>query len=107
MKITEKTFHETCRRGWCGDMRRGAAMGRGSRVPPSPVGQAHLIRVRLSSGGYAARGGAYFGHGAPLYWLYQATPDGGVTLDYTFRAESRAAAVAHVVATMPNVRVRK
>lgn len=72
MKITEKTFHETCRRGWCGDMRRGAAMGRGSYVPHSPVGKAHLIRVRLSSGGYAARGGAYFGHGAPLYWLYQA-----------------------------------
>jgi len=47
------------------DSSRGAPMGRfGS--DESPTGRIRLFRVRLDSGGYDD-GGAYWGHGAPLY----------------------------------------
>lgn len=50
-----------------GSSYRGASMGRVSLLPighgPIPF---HLVKLRLDSGGYDA-GGAYWGHGEPLY----------------------------------------
>jgi len=58
-------------RGYMGDRRRGASLG---RVNVRPNGgdwteegkRFHVRRVRLDSGGYDS-GGAYWGIGAPLY----------------------------------------
>lgn len=44
----------------------GAPMGRGAEAPL--VGKVRMRRVRLDSGGYDP-GGAYFGTGAPLYYV--------------------------------------
>ena len=45
----------------------GASMGRRDNVAEAEtVMKPHLERVRLDSGGYDL-GGAYWGHGAPLY----------------------------------------
>ena len=45
----------------------GASMGRPDRTAEAEtVMKPHLERVRLNSGGYDP-GGAYWGHGAPLY----------------------------------------
>ena len=89
-------------RGWCGDPRRGAAMGRGSRhVEPSFDGRLFLERVRLNQGGYD-RLGTYFGSGDPLYWC--CSEDGSI--DYCLRASSRTEARATVLKRYPAARVR-
>ena len=45
----------------------GASMGRRDTITePLTVEKIHLERVRLDSGGYDP-GGAYWGHGAPLF----------------------------------------
>lgn len=76
-------------RGWCGDPKRGAAMGRGAQHdadPELPI-KLYLQRIYLDSGGYD-RNGTYFGFGEPLYWY--ADSDG--TVDAMLRARSRAEA---------------
>lgn len=68
--------------------RYGAPLGRrGSLATVEPEGKVSLQRVRLDNGGYDA-GGAYWGHGAPLYC---AMDEGGAFTSY-FRAHSREAA---------------
>lgn len=56
----------------------GAPMGRRSRAHPGLVDEPmkfYLQRVPLDSGGYDS-GGAYWGHGQPLYWYTAAdTPE--------------------------------
>jgi hypothetical protein len=71
--------------------RYGAPMGRASRTPwDGDEGvKLRLAQVPLNSGGYDA-GGAYWGHGTPLYCAWDAAP-GGRFLAYV-RASSRAAA---------------
>lgn len=56
-----------------------------------------LRKIRLDSGGYDS-GGAYWGHGQPLYW---AGSDCG-TLDRFFRAATRDQAKAEIRKTYPN-----
>ena len=73
-------------KGWCGDPRRGAAMGRGSYHADdkgAPV-KLYLRRIRLDNGGYDCNG-TYFGHGEPLYWVADASGD----IDYMLRARDR------------------
>lgn len=65
---------------WCGDPKRGAAMGRVSTHGPSKGHKFTLKHIKLDSGGYDA-GGAYWGLGEKLYWA--ASDDGSV--DYYFR----------------------
>lgn len=67
----------------------GAPMGRPSYGVPENCAprSVHLYRLRLDSGGYDS-GGAYWGHGAPLY-LAWADDD---RLFQTVRAPTRAAA---------------
>jgi len=63
-----------------GDPKRGSSHGRPDRVhsphsdPWLGIKHLYLRRLPLDSGGYDA-GGAYWGHGDPLYW---ATDGAGV-----------------------------
>ena len=87
-------------RGWCGDPRRGAAMGRPSvrEAPKDYAGKLYLRRVRLN-GDYDVNG-TYFGAGEPLYWC--ADSDGAV--DFMLRARDRNQAKAKVRAYYPDAK---
>lgn len=90
-------------RGWCGDPKRGAALGRPSiHAHEHFSGRLTLRRVRLNQGGYDVNG-TYFGQGQPLYWC--ASADGDV--DFMLRADSRAKARATVLARYPLATVRR
>ena len=74
-------------KGWCGDPKRGAALGRGPallRADPAQPVKLVLRRMRLDSGGYDCNG-TYFGGPNNLYWYADA--DG--TIDAMLRADSR------------------
>ena len=88
-------------RGWCGDPRRGAAVGRPSvhDAPADFSGRLYLRRVRLDAGGYD-RLGTYFGRGGPLYWC------AGEGVDFMVRARDRADAVRRVRSRYPRARIR-
>lgn len=91
-------------KGWGGDPRRGAALGRSKicEVAPDYDGRIYVKRIRLNSGGYD-KNGTYFGQGPPrLYWV--ANGDG--SLDYTLRARDRTAAVEAVKERFPKAKVR-
>lgn len=84
------------------DCRYGAPMGRRAsyaRPPSDEPLKFHLQRVPLDSGGYDS-GGAYWGHGEPLWWYMSV--DGEV--DAFLRAGSRMAAKAAIRASYPNAR---
>lgn len=85
-------------RGWCGNPRRGAALGRrtieGDRATDARI---YLRKIPIDEGGYDPNG-TYFGAGQPLYWA--CTEDNAV--DFVFRAASRQAALEHVRALYPN-----
>ena len=69
---------------------RGAPLGRGNIGNDFDVMQPlHLKRLPLDSGGYD-RGGAYWGHGAPIYVIH----DRDGEFFHTLRARSRDAAKA-------------
>ncbi|MEL7519943.1 MAG: hypothetical protein AAFN48_13425 [Pseudomonadota bacterium] len=58
-------------RGYMGDPRRGASLGRSNTSgDPDECWKFYLVRVRLDNGGYDS-GGVYWGHGEPL-WRYEA-----------------------------------
>lgn len=73
-------------KGWGGDPRRGAALGRPiiTRTPRETTIKLHVQKVRINSGGYD-RNGTYFGVGGSLYWIY--SDDGDV--DFVVRAHDR------------------
>lgn len=91
-------------RGWGGDPKRGAALGRPTvkDTPRDFTGRLYLKRIPLNSGGYDPNG-TYFGIGAPLYWC--AEPDG--TIDFVFRARDRAEAIEIARQSYPNARIRR
>ncbi|MCQ4158743.1 hypothetical protein NON00_02225 [Roseomonas sp. GC11] len=62
------------------------------------MGRCYLRRIPITSGGYD-RGGAYWGLGAPLWYAEDSEGEGGVY----FRAASREAAKAHILARHPTV----
>ncbi len=69
--------------------RYGAPMGRYTGNPdPDAQGKFSLRRVTLDSGGYDS-GGAYWGHGEPLYWYCSAdgTAEGFLRLDNARRTQ--------------------
>lgn len=80
--------------------RYGAPMGRftGPDYLETSAGRLHLMRVRLNSGGYDA-GGAYWGHGEPLFYVED--QDGN---SQYLRASSREAAKAEILADWPDAR---
>jgi hypothetical protein len=83
-------------RGWGGDPRRGAAMGRATLQGEDDGSRLHLVRKYLNAGGYDSNG-TYFGHGGPLYWC--ASESGNV--DFMLRAATREAAKEQVRKTYP------
>jgi hypothetical protein len=97
-------------KGWCGDPRRGAALGRPTvKGSPGFEGKIYLRRVYLDMGGYD-RNGTYFGHGNPLYWYADA--DGEI--DGMLRAKAsydwkvtRADAREQVLALYPEAKIRR
>lgn len=88
-------------RGWCGDSRRGAAMGRPTIREASPEFSDRLTlrRVHLNSGGYDCNG-TYFGTGVPLYWYADA--DGKI--DAMLRATDREDAKRRIADHYPMAR---
>jgi hypothetical protein len=95
-------------RGYMGDMRRGASLGRpnvdawsrtsGAAKPEAP--RFYLRRIPINSGGYDS-GGAYWGLGPRLYWAWALDGAGGDISRY-FRAPDRDAAKAIVLAEFPH-----
>lgn len=89
--------------GWCGDPKRGAAMGRYSyhaEDKAAYTGKLHIRRIRLVDGDYDLNG-TYFGGGVPLYWC--ASPDN--TIDFMLRAKDRFGACQQVRAQYPNAKI--
>ena len=92
-------------KGWCGDPKRGAALGRPTvqDEPKEWDGKLTLHRSYLDSGGYD-KNGTYFGGGPPaLYWCANEE----LTIDFMLRADDRQAARAQVLKKYPNARVRR
>ncbi|MFA4971496.1 MAG: hypothetical protein WC683_02705 [bacterium] len=88
-------------KGWCGDPKRGAAMGRGTwEGPPTFSGKITLRKVRMSADGAYDENGTYFGFGTPIYWF--ANDD--CTIDGTLRAKSREDARNQVLAMYPKAK---
>ena len=87
------------------DARYGAPMGRmGAHADTRRPYRFSLRRVRLDAGGYDS-GGAYWGHGQPLYWASAVSGDAiAPNVDYFFRACDRDAARARVLADYPRAR---
>ncbi len=91
-------------KGWCGDPKRGAAMGRRSVLEEDKdySGVLFLQYVRLNSGGYD-KNGTYFGHGSRLYWCANETG----TIDFMLRASDRADAREQLLKEFPKAKVRR
>lgn len=89
-------------KGWMGDPRRGAALGRptiaGSR---DYTGKLYLSAIQWRDYDYDVNG-TYFGftRGTNIFWC--ASPDG--TIDRMYRATSREDAKRQVLADYPNAR---
>jgi len=88
--------------GWCGDPKRGAALGRPTihDAPDTFCGRLVLRKVRLDSGGYDENG-TYFGWGPPaLYWYASESGD----IDAMVRADSREKAREKILEKYPSAR---
>lgn len=72
--MSAPSYKENDPKGWCGDIQRGAALGRPTVQP--------------------------FEHGEPLYWV--ASED--CELDYMLRAKSRRAAKEQILEEYPDAR---
>lgn len=88
-------------KGWCGDPKRGAAMGRYSKFEAPKEASVKLVlqRVQLDSGGYDSNG-TYFGSGDPLYWY--ASED--YSIESQIRAHDRNEAKEKIRGRFPNAR---
>ena len=100
--MTTPSYKTNDPRGWCGDPKRGAALGRPSlhaEEAEDVTEKLYLRRVHIDSGGYDCNG-TYFGLGAPLYWC--ASQDGSI--DYMLRADDREHAKQQVREKYPHAR---
>lgn len=77
----------------------GAPMGRAHRLHPANDEKVRVSRVRLDRGGYDS-GGAYWGIGAPLYWVR--SDNGDVSAFY--RAWDREGAKKQALEDNPNLK---
>jgi hypothetical protein len=80
--------------------RYGAPMGRftGAYFLDTDAGKVYLRRVYLDNGGYD-KGGAYWGHGEPLFEAMDQDGNGSI-----LRARSRNMAKMHILADFPDAR---
>lgn len=91
--------------------RYGAPMGRMTThdvLEGETLGKFELARVRLNNGGYDD-GGAYWGHGEPIYRArafvdYTGKEGRGGMVEWFLRASDREQAKAHVRKRYPNAR---
>jgi len=101
-------------KGWMGDSRRGAAMGRHSQHGDYDFEYKFVLRsVSLNSGGYDSNG-TYFGGGQPLYWYASVNHGDGLdedgepievqTVDAMLRANSRKEAKEKILESYHNAR---
>lgn len=74
----------------------GAPMGRHGQLHPANEEKVRVSEVRINRGGYDS-GGAYWGIGAPLYWVRS---DNGDVSEF-FRASSREGAKQKALAVNP------
>ena len=89
-------------KGWGGDPKRGAALGRPSRKGDANHAGTILVReVQVSEDGYDTLG-TYWGKGTPLYWY--ASEDGSI--EGTERAPCASDALAAVAQLYPRATVR-
>lgn len=78
----------------------GAPMGRpGWNQEDRESPKIRLQRIPLNAGGYD-RGGAYWGHGAPIWWAWSDNDECNITL----RAHTRTLAKAKVQEEIPGAR---
>ncbi len=86
--------------GWCGDPRRGAALGRPTISGDKEFsGKLYIRRIRLC--GDYDRNGTYFGCGGdPLYWI--ASED--CSIDFVIRAKHHDAAKEEVAKMYRNAK---
>lgn len=89
-------------KGWCGDPKRGAALGRASIIGAYDGKSMALRYIPLDSGGYDKLG-TYWGHGRRLYWA--ASQDGEIEL--MLRADDRDDAKAQVRAQYPGAKFKR
>lgn len=89
--MSRRSYSTNDPKGWCGDPRRGAALGRPAIHEGRPEGVVIVRRSRLDRQGYD-RNGTYFGDGDPLYWY----ADGGGKIDAMIRAEDDGSAPVRV-----------
>jgi len=88
-------------RGWCGDPKRGAALGRPTIDDGPPEGVIFIRQVHLDSGGYDPNG-TYFGVGEPLFWY----ADEGENIDGVLRAFGPDQALREVEKKFPGAELR-
>lgn len=89
------------------DCKYGAPMGRGQILPVDSLAvdwKCNAQRVTLDTGGYD-RGGAYWGIGAPLFWIFD-RETGGARLSYFLRAHNRDLAISQMKRHLPNLRFK-
>jgi len=105
-KHTLPSYEKNDPKGWLGNPKYGAALGRSTFFPENPeafTGKLVLRKIRLNDGGYD-RLGTYFGHadsGAHVWW-YAAVGDEKV--EGCLRALTRKAAREKVLKMYPNAR---
>lgn len=99
-RMNKPSYQTNDPKGWCGDIKRGAALGRPTIAGDSSfAGKLYLRHITLDSGGYD-RNGTYFGHGARLFWCSDA--DGNV--DRMLRAPNRDAAKSQILELYPQAK---
>lgn len=103
--MPDYTVHDP--KGWCGDPKRGAAMGRYDYLPDDPeeyTGKLYLRRVRMIEQGDYDYLGTYWGANidniGDIYWC--ASED--LEVDFCVRAQNREHAKLHVLDKLPNAR---
>lgn len=91
-------------KGWCGDPKRGAALGRHAYHEKTYTVRSYAVlrRVRINGDGYDPLG-TYWGVGAPLWWC--ATPN--YKIDFCLRATTRKEAEANVRRLYPEINFYK
>jgi hypothetical protein len=101
--VTAASYKTHDPRGYGGDPKRGAALGRPDRIgDPAYAGVLTLRRVRIDRDGYDGLGTYWGSGGAPLYWF--ASRDHYI--DRSVRAAGREAARAFVLREYPNATVK-
>jgi len=93
-------------RGWGGNPRRGAALGRPNikNAPKKYRGPLFVSRVKMCGccGAYDTNG-TYFGVGEPIYWVHDEEGE----VDFTTRASSREEARDLALESYPQARIRR